>query len=118
MGTWLLPEILALQIAPFQAISCCQAMLSALGGAGEHELRSEGRNTLLCLGYAVFHQQGFFYLHPPVTFVLLIISMSVIDLQDILGLQSARSELLTRHMGHWCEETSEQTGCKAATLHS
>lgn len=73
-------------------------MLSALGrcwGARAADIRA-----LLCLGYAMFHQQGFFYPHPPVTFVLLIISMSVIDLQDILGLQSARSELLTRHMGH------------------
>lgn len=57
-------------------------------------------SSLLSLGCAVFHQQSSFCFNPSVTSVLLIIYISVTDLQDIPGFQCTPSELLTHHMGH------------------
>lgn len=73
---------------PFDGIKKCQLQIK----------RQD--QCLLSLEYAVFHQKSFFYSNPSVTFVFLIIYISVIDLQDILGFQYALSELLTHHMGH------------------
>lgn len=102
---------------PFQGNFCfqgyAQCLLKVLGYTN-----CKSKDSLLSLGYAVFHQYSFFCSNPSVTFVFLIIYISVIDLQDISGFQCTLSELLTHHMGHWCEETYEQTGYKIATSHS
>jgi len=70
MSTWLISEMLKLQIAPSKGNFCFQGHAQcSLKVLGNSSCKSKDRGSLLSLGYAVLHQQSFFYPNPSVTFV-------------------------------------------------